>query len=56
MKLERTAQIQPSEDVFDDSDIEAIPAIREGLAELRAGRSLSADEVETRLKAQFQSR
>lgn len=56
MKPELKPELKPSEDVFDEFDIEALPAIREGLADLRAGRVFSADEVEQRLREKFQSR
>jgi len=36
---------EPSEEVFDEIDLEAIPAIREGLADLRAGRVHPSEEV-----------
>jgi len=47
---------KPSEEVFDEIDLEAIPAIREGLADLRAGRVHTSEEVEAHLRKKFQSR
>lgn len=44
------------EDIFDDEDIEALPAIHEGLADCQAGRMSSSDEVEKRLKDRFRGR
>lgn len=54
MKPQPKAEFQPSEEVFDEIDLAAIPAIREGLADLRAGRVFSADEVEKRLSEEFE--
>ena len=56
MKPEPKFEQIPSEDVFDDEDMAALPAILEGLADIEAGRVYSADEVEQRLKERFQGR
>ena len=56
MTLEPKIAHAPTEDVFDDEDMAALPAILEGLADLEAGRSFSADEVEKRLSQEFEGR
>jgi len=56
MKPQPKPEFEPSEDVFDDEDIEALPAIHEGLADIEAGRVSSADDVEKRLKERFRGR
>lgn len=55
MKPESKQDFTPSEDVFDEIDIEALPAIREGLRDLREGRSKPADEVFDRLEKKYRA-
>lgn len=55
MKPELKTDFEPSEDIFDENDIEALPAIREGLRDLREGRSKPADEVFDRLEKKYRA-
>lgn len=56
MRSEPQLKQTPASDVFDDEDMVALPAILEGLADLEAGRSFSADEVDKRLSEEFKGR
>lgn len=55
MKPEIKTDFKSSEDIFDENDIEALPAIREGLRDLREGRSKPADEVFDRLEKKYRA-
>ncbi|MBN9890566.1 hypothetical protein [Salipiger abyssi] len=55
MKPESKQNFTPSEDVFDEIDIEALPAIRRGLADSRAGRGRPAEEVFAELEERYRA-
>lgn len=55
MKPEPKLELEPSEDVFDEIDIEALPAIRRGLADSRAGRGRPAEEVFAELEKRYRA-